>query len=102
MAVLIEDPQRATLEQLIGDALATTGRTQTHSAGKSADQATASMWIARSPVSVKLRLYCLPYAGGVSENVFARYTLIMSHCNLCTTSCCLELISYLTFHSLSF
>ncbi len=32
-----------------------------------------STWIAPSPVSVKLRLFCLPYAGGVSENVFARY-----------------------------
>ncbi len=29
-------------------------------------------WISPAPVSVKMRLFCIPYAGGVSENVFAR------------------------------
>ncbi len=30
------------------------------------------LWVSPAPVSVKMRLFCLPYAGGVSENVFAR------------------------------
>ena len=29
-------------------------------------------WICPAPISVKMRLFCLPYAGGVSENVFGR------------------------------
>lgn len=29
-------------------------------------------WICRAPITIKMRLYCLPYAGGVSENVFGR------------------------------
>ena len=29
-------------------------------------------WISPAPISVKMRLFCIPYAGGVSENVFAR------------------------------
>jgi hypothetical protein len=29
-------------------------------------------WVSPAPVSVKVRIFCLPYAGGVSENVFAR------------------------------
>jgi hypothetical protein len=37
-----------------------------------ADRPMLSPWIPAVPVSIKLRLYCLPYAGGVSENVFAR------------------------------
>ena len=39
--------------------------------GASALQAAGS-WVARAPIVVKLRLFCLPYAGGVSENVFGR------------------------------
>ena len=31
-----------------------------------------SQWISPAPVSVKMRLFCLPYAGGISENVFSR------------------------------
>jgi aryl carrier-like protein len=30
------------------------------------------LWISPAPFSVKMRIFCLPYAGGVSENVFAR------------------------------
>lgn len=32
----------------------------------------AKPWISPAPVSVKMRLFCIPYAGGVSENVYAR------------------------------
>ena len=41
-------------------------------AGMEIPAATGSLWISPSPVTVKLRLFCLPYAGGVSENVYAR------------------------------
>lgn len=30
------------------------------------------LWIARAPITIKMRLFCLPYAGGVSNNVFGR------------------------------
>lgn len=36
--------------------------------GKASD----SLWISPSPFTVKMRVFCIPYAGGVSENVFAR------------------------------
>ncbi len=50
-----------------------------------------SIWISPTPVSVKMRLFCLPYAGGVSENVFARCTqhLQPSHLPVMMTSCSL-------------
>ena len=32
-----------------------------------------SPWISPAPITIKMRLFCLPYAGGVSENVFGRY-----------------------------
>ena len=36
---------------------------------------TWARWVAPAPFTVKMRLFCLPYAGGVSENVFARCAL---------------------------
>eukprot|EP00887_Chlorella_sp_A99_P003340 scaffold26.g3340.t1 len=43
-----------------------------------------SLWIAPAPVSVKMRLFCLPYAGGVSENVFGRWaTLLPASIQVC-------------------
>ena len=48
--------------------------------GDGAEAARQSVWIGRSPISIKLRLFCLPYAGGVSENVFGRY--ILSECSI--------------------
>ena len=39
---------------------------------KRAAAAAGPLWVSPAPVSVKMRLFCLPYAGGVSENVFAR------------------------------
>ena len=32
----------------------------------------ATSWVAPAPFSVKMRVFCLPYAGGVSENVYGR------------------------------
>ena len=52
-----------------------------------------STWIAPSPVSVRMRLFCLPYAGGVSENVFARYAHLhtLRWCCALTSTCALRL-----------
>jgi hypothetical protein len=35
-----------------------------------------STWISPAPISVKMRIFCLPYAGGVSGNVFARWAML--------------------------
>ncbi len=72
LTVLIEDPEGATIRKLVAEAMATGTAGGADSAERSATSR-GSLWISPSPVSVKLRLFCLPYAGGVSENVFARY-----------------------------
>lgn len=54
-----------------------------HKGGLDPDQTSLSQaanwvqWIARAPISIKMRLFCLPYAGGVSENVFGRYAALL-------------------------
>lgn len=75
---LIEEPQRATLNQLLHDAASAPSKAVS-AAPLPADRAASSQWIARSPVAVKLRLFCLPYAGGISENVFARQAFALTH-----------------------
>lgn len=72
VATLIEDPQKATLKQLVDEALSAAKEPAAGGTEGPVDQASTSVWIARSPISIKLRLYCLPYAGGVSGNVFAK------------------------------
>lgn len=72
LTVLIEDPEGATIRALVAEAMATGAAGGADGAARSATSR-GSLWISPSPVSVKLRLFCLPYAGGVSENVFARY-----------------------------
>lgn len=37
-----------------------------------AAQAAGHLWISPAPFAIKMRVYCLPYAGGMSENVYAR------------------------------
>ena len=69
---LIEDPQRATLGQLMQDAAAARNKDPSSTLALPPQSNTSSQWIARAPITIKLRLFCLPYAGGVSENVFAR------------------------------
>ena len=64
---LVEDPQNATARRLVAEALG----------GPVAGDATQpaalqNVWVSGAPVAVKMRLFCLPYAGGVSENVFGR------------------------------
>jgi len=39
-----------------------------------------SAWIAPAPASVRLRLFCLPYAGGVSEAVFGKWGQLLPPC----------------------
>ena len=101
LMVLVEDPQTATIRRIVAEAVAqlaaaapvpaaSTPHSQpfaihinAHSGsslpavmsgriplGKAALAALA--WISPAPFAVKMRLFCLPYAGGVSENVFAR------------------------------
>ena len=68
---LIEDPQSASVRMIAAEAHAMLASGPV--GVSTAPLEPWSTWIAPSPVSVKLRLFCLPYAGGVSENVFARY-----------------------------
>jgi hypothetical protein len=69
LTVLIEDPGGATIARLVAEVVGAAGG----AAGSAQSSGSrGSLWISPSPVSIKLRLFCLPYAGGVSENVFAR------------------------------
>ena len=68
---LIEQPATATVQRIVAEA----GQAQPGSGEASsapAQAAQGSLWISPAPSLVKMRLFCLPYAGGVSENVFAR------------------------------
>lgn len=67
---LIDSPESTNIEQLVSDIVRSSE--ETHNALHMHDESTKSMWIAPSPISVKMRLFCFPYAGGISENVFAR------------------------------
>lgn len=77
LPLLVEDPQSATIQRLAQDLhRSSPGSSLQHGNAvipqPSNDAAATSVWVGRSPFSIKLRLFCLPYAGGVSENVFAR------------------------------
>jgi hypothetical protein len=80
LVTLVEDPERVTVSLLVKEALSATSGRQAAQTGSEVTVAVrdtpASVWVSRSPVSVKLRLFLLPYAGGVSENVFARSILL--------------------------
>ena len=82
LACLAEDPAGATVAAVVREAQARLTsqpiRTQPAAAAAHSLLAGANIlqprrWVAPAPAGVKLRLFCLPYAGGVSENVFARY-----------------------------
>lgn len=98
LMVLIEDPQAATLGYIIAEVAAKAptmarkaepkgGSRAVHVEAYASRQATSYVsmqtaaalagpqWISPAPVAIKMRLFCLPYAGGVSENVFGRYEL---------------------------
>ena len=38
-----------------------------------AAKAAGPLWVSPAPFTVKMRLFCLPYAAGISENVFAKW-----------------------------
>ena len=71
---LIDDPNGVTIERLASEIIESTKAQDKHV------PSTTSTWISPSPVSIKLRLYCLPYAGGISENVYARQALELPNC----------------------
>ena len=66
---LVEDPQNASVRILAAEAFA---MGSTEAAGMVASADPGSVWVSPAPVRVKMRLFCLPYAGGVSENVYGR------------------------------
>ena len=88
LMTLIEDPQGASVAAIAQEVAATAAAAapaqamqrdepgmamQPRRVQTSAVQAVAGpLWVSPAPVSVKMRIFCLPYAGGVSENVFAR------------------------------
>lgn len=76
---LIEDPEHASVRQIVSEVLGSqqpgaVADASMAAAGSSAVvlQHMASPWISPAPVTVKMRLFCLPYAGGISENVYSR------------------------------
>lgn len=68
--LLLEDPEGATLSRLAAEAA---GAAPADS-GAAEAPASGSPWIAPAPAPLRMRLFCLPYAGGMSENVYARCT----------------------------
>lgn len=71
---LIEDPEHASVQQIVAEAMAAGGGSSGGVGGHSvtAPGQAQSPWISPAPISIKLRLFCLPYAGGISENVYGR------------------------------
>ena len=98
LMVLIEDPEGATVAAIVAEAAAALATAPAPAAAPSGSSSSAGassspppqqqavvvqrrvlaaaaagpLWVSPAPVSVKMRIFCLPYAGGVSENVFAR------------------------------
>lgn len=71
---MIGDPDAASVHLLVQEAV------RGHAGGVGSEDKeqqepgmVLSPWISPAPITIKLRLFCLPYAGGVSENVFGRY-----------------------------
>lgn len=102
LMVLLEDPQAATISAIVAEAVAqlaaqapaahgqpatvhvaaypvgSEDAASTAAAGQlvlkpAAAKAAGPLWISPAPFSVKMRLFCLPYAAGISENVFAKW-----------------------------
>jgi len=85
LTLLLEDPEGATLSRRAAAAAAAAAAGGSAAAPPDA----RSLWIAPAPSSIRLRLFCLPYAGGVSENVFARCAALAAcaHAQPCTSRC---------------
>ena len=72
---LISDASSATASKIASEAcalLSARGKDNILASAASSASQKHAQWIARAPVTIKMRLFCLPYAGGVSENVFGR------------------------------
>jgi hypothetical protein len=79
VTALIEDPEHASVRQIVAEVLGSQAPGAQADASAAAAGSTAitvqhvaSPWISPAPITVKMRLFCLPYAGGISENVYAR------------------------------
>ena len=72
LTALIEDPEHASVRVIAAEALRHSGDAAGESLAVARAEPAWSRWVAPAPFTVKMRLFCLPYAGGVSENVFAR------------------------------
>ena len=80
VATLADNPEGATIERIVAEVMAKAPQQagQEAAAGTGALQSAsaaateAARWVAPAPSSIRMRLFCLPYAGGVSENVFGR------------------------------
>ncbi len=67
---LIDNPARATIELLSEEVHHTLIADTPTTIAQGNEQ--ASLWISPTPITIKMRIFCLPYAGGVSANVFSR------------------------------
>ena len=72
---LLEDPASATIKSLAQEVHSNTTTTGIASKADQGPTRQSSIWISPAPVSIKMRIFCLPYAGGVSANVFARWVI---------------------------
>jgi acyl transferase domain-containing protein/surfactin synthase thioesterase subunit/acyl carrier protein/NAD(P)-dependent dehydrogenase (short-subunit alcohol dehydrogenase family) len=93
LATMAEDPQGATVDSIVSEIrLALSDKSILGNRGASDESAVTKIpeihqssvskvhkntWIAPAPTMVKLRLFCLPWAGGVSENLFARWSMML-------------------------
>ena len=88
LTTLLEDPEGATVRRLAREAHAAlrdhnnAGGSAPGSGTGAGRQAARSAWIAPAPSLVRMRLFCLPYAGGVSENVYARRARVRVYARL--------------------
>jgi len=88
LAITNEDPGRASVRLIVEEVM---GRTAGSGSGGNtlkdvrSGNMIASPWISSAPITIKMRLFCLPYAGGVSENVFGRFgSLVAPTCDCYT------------------
>lgn len=73
MTALVEDPEHASVRHIVEEAMAAGGGGSVAARAPAGQRSVMSPWISPAPITVKLRLFCLPYAGGISENVYARW-----------------------------
>ena len=73
MTALVENPEHASVRHIVEEAMAAAGSGSSAARAPAGQSRIMSPWISPAPITVKLRLFCLPYAGGISENVYARW-----------------------------